>query len=120
VRAIPHGRKRNSLLLCLAQRNSKKAKQAQLVPSWDLLSFCSWESAYTTELANFEHHGDEGEVWFGEDSLYRILRWFDRHRHEVPLTSAILDIGELTLFLSDLANVVVKKKAAETGSPAST
>jgi len=53
-----------------------------------------WDDTYKCELANFaDNPDDEGEVWFGEDALYRALAWFDRNRDLVPLTAAILDLG---------------------------
>ncbi len=59
----------------------------------------SWDEAYAKELENFESHGDEGEVWFGEDALYRVLRWLDSHfdpqaESETNSSSpSILDLG---------------------------
>ena len=54
----------------------------------------SWDDTYKCELANFaDNPDDEGEVWFGEDALYRVLAWFDRNRDLVPLDAAILDLG---------------------------
>ncbi|XP_059093251.1 EEF1A lysine methyltransferase 2-like [Tigriopus californicus] len=52
-----------------------------------------WDATYATELKNFDDHGDEGEIWFGEDSLFRVLRWFDRNEDKVPKTAEILDLG---------------------------
>merc|ERR1712038_1680212 len=53
-----------------------------------------WDDTYKSELANFaDNPDDEGEVWFGEDALYRVLAWFDRNRDRVPLTAPILDLG---------------------------
>ncbi|KAL0808869.1 hypothetical protein ABMA28_012539 [Loxostege sticticalis] len=34
-----------------------------------------WQKAYTKEIANFEDHGDPGDVWFGEDSADRVITW---------------------------------------------
>lgn len=54
----------------------------------------SWDDTYKCELANFaDNPDDEGEIWFGEDALNRVLTWFDRNRDLVPLTAAILDLG---------------------------
>ncbi|KAI0749342.1 S-adenosyl-L-methionine-dependent methyltransferase [Daedaleopsis nitida] len=34
-----------------------------------------WDGVYSSELANFEDIGDEGEVWFGEDSVEKMVDW---------------------------------------------
>ncbi|KAF8339562.1 S-adenosyl-L-methionine-dependent methyltransferase [Cantharellus anzutake] len=34
-----------------------------------------WEEVYTRELRNFEEFSDEGEVWFGRDSVEKIVDW---------------------------------------------
>ncbi|KAI0719274.1 S-adenosyl-L-methionine-dependent methyltransferase [Cerioporus squamosus] len=34
-----------------------------------------WDDVYSSELANFEEIGDEGEVWFGEDSVEKMVDW---------------------------------------------
>lgn len=52
--------------------------------------FHSWDKSYDTELANFAHNGDEGEVWFGEDSLYKMLSWIDDHSDQIPKSASIL------------------------------
>jgi hypothetical protein len=36
---------------------------------------CSWDKAYEDELGNFTSHGVVGDVWFGEDIMYKIVRW---------------------------------------------
>jgi cyclopropane fatty-acyl-phospholipid synthase-like methyltransferase len=46
-------------------------------------------------LTNFgDNRDDEGEIWFGEDALYRVMAWFDRNTELVPPEkAAILDLG---------------------------
>ncbi|OSD06572.1 S-adenosyl-L-methionine-dependent methyltransferase [Trametes coccinea BRFM310] len=34
-----------------------------------------WDDVYSHELANFAEIGDEGEVWFGEDSVEKMVDW---------------------------------------------
>ncbi|KAK9859296.1 hypothetical protein WJX84_008982 [Apatococcus fuscideae] len=34
-----------------------------------------WESVYATELANLQSTGDEGEVWFGIETMQTMLSW---------------------------------------------
>ena len=62
------------------------------------LLFCnlylySWETAYSNENENYDKHGLEGEVWFGEESMDRIIRWLERNTDRVPFSSNILDLG---------------------------
>ncbi|XP_059050351.1 EEF1A lysine methyltransferase 2 [Achroia grisella] len=41
----------------------------------ELGTFDYWQKAYTTEIINYDEHGDPGEVWFGEDSAQRVIDW---------------------------------------------
>ncbi|KFO92110.1 Methyltransferase-like 10, partial [Buceros rhinoceros silvestris] len=50
-----------------------------------------WDAAYERELRTFEDMGDAGEIWFGEESMVRIIRWLEKQK--VPLDSSVLDIG---------------------------
>lgn len=34
-----------------------------------------WDKVYTREVGNFEEFGDIGEVWFGEDSVDKMITW---------------------------------------------
>jgi len=34
-----------------------------------------WDEVYERELTNFAEIGDEGEVWFGEDSVEKMVDW---------------------------------------------
>ncbi|KZT00797.1 S-adenosyl-L-methionine-dependent methyltransferase [Laetiporus sulphureus 93-53] len=34
-----------------------------------------WDNVYSSELSNFEEIGDEGEIWFGEDSVEKMVKW---------------------------------------------
>ncbi|KAF8638267.1 hypothetical protein AX17_002289 [Amanita inopinata Kibby_2008] len=51
-----------------------------------------WDDAYKKELANFEEIGDEGEIWFGTESLEKIVDWA---KVNVPPSNKapILEIG---------------------------
>ncbi|XP_023864403.1 EEF1A lysine methyltransferase 2 [Salvelinus sp. IW2-2015] len=50
-----------------------------------------WDDAYQRELQTFKDIGDVGEIWFGEESMDRVLRWMEKE--EIPEDAAILDIG---------------------------
>uniref|UniRef100_A0A6I8P0V4 EEF1A lysine methyltransferase 2 n=1 Tax=Ornithorhynchus anatinus TaxID=9258 RepID=A0A6I8P0V4_ORNAN len=51
----------------------------------------SWDTTYERELQAFREYGDTGEIWFGEESVTRLIRWLERRR--VPLDASVLDIG---------------------------
>ncbi|XP_061767652.1 EEF1A lysine methyltransferase 2 [Nerophis ophidion] len=50
-----------------------------------------WEDTYQRELETFKDIGDVGEIWFGEESMSRVLKWMDTAN--IPEDAAILDIG---------------------------
>jgi len=43
-----------------------------------------WDHVYEREVANFKESGDEGEVWFGEDSVEKMVDWV---LENVPVSS---------------------------------
>ncbi|KIK62996.1 hypothetical protein GYMLUDRAFT_222757 [Collybiopsis luxurians FD-317 M1] len=51
-----------------------------------------WDSVYARELVSFKEIGDEGEIWFGEDSVDKMVQWTANH---LPPTTnpTILEIG---------------------------
>ncbi|KZP25205.1 S-adenosyl-L-methionine-dependent methyltransferase [Athelia psychrophila] len=51
-----------------------------------------WDNVYDEELANFEELGDEGEIWFGEESVEKMVDWASEH---VPASEklSVLEIG---------------------------
>uniref|UniRef100_A0A1B6BZS1 Protein-lysine N-methyltransferase g.24743 n=2 Tax=Clastoptera arizonana TaxID=38151 RepID=A0A1B6BZS1_9HEMI len=51
-----------------------------------------WDVQYEREINNYNTHGDVGEVWFGEDSEYRIIRWL-KSCNRVDKSDSIVDIG---------------------------
>ncbi|XP_053452384.1 EEF1A lysine methyltransferase 2-like [Nycticebus coucang] len=50
-----------------------------------------WDAVYETELQTFREHGYTGEIWFGEESMNRLIRWM--RKHKIPLDASVLDIG---------------------------
>ncbi|KAM6956765.1 EEF1A lysine methyltransferase 2 [Aplochiton taeniatus] len=50
-----------------------------------------WDDAYKRELETFKDIGDVGEIWFGEESMSRILRWMNTTK--ISKNASILDIG---------------------------
>ncbi|KAF5327455.1 hypothetical protein D9619_004223 [Psilocybe cf. subviscida] len=51
-----------------------------------------WDNTYDEELANFEEIGDEGEIWFGSESVDKMVDWTVEN---VPPTAnaSILEVG---------------------------
>ncbi|XP_060027084.1 EEF1A lysine methyltransferase 2 isoform X2 [Erinaceus europaeus] len=65
-------------------------------------SSCPWDSVYERELQAFQEYGDMGEIWFGQESMARLIRWMQRHG--IPLDASVLDIGTGNgVFLTELA-----------------
>ncbi|EIE20666.1 S-adenosyl-L-methionine-dependent methyltransferase [Coccomyxa subellipsoidea C-169] len=56
-----------------------------------------WDETYALELDNLQEHGDEGEIWFGEDVMDMMVGWTEELVHrEYPSQAsdvAILDVG---------------------------
>ncbi|XP_053165514.1 EEF1A lysine methyltransferase 2 isoform X2 [Hemicordylus capensis] len=50
-----------------------------------------WDAVYEQELQFFKESGDAGEIWFGEESMARLIRWIEKQK--IPLNSSVLDIG---------------------------
>ncbi|XP_017287694.2 EEF1A lysine methyltransferase 2 [Kryptolebias marmoratus] len=77
-----------------------------------------WEETYQKELDTFKDIGDVGEIWFGEESMSRVLRWMDKAK--IPESAAILDIGTGNgAFLVELANCGYRNLTGIDYSPAS-
>lgn len=51
-----------------------------------------WDDFYENEIKNYSSHGDVGEVWFGEDSEFRILRWLKSSTIVSP-NDTVIDLG---------------------------
>ncbi|KAJ1564567.1 Methyltransferase-like protein 10 [Cladochytrium tenue] len=50
-----------------------------------------WDGVYDVEVANFEDHGDIGEIWFGEDVAEKMVDWVEDN---VPTRDTpTIDIG---------------------------
>ncbi|XP_004446710.2 EEF1A lysine methyltransferase 2 isoform X2 [Dasypus novemcinctus] len=61
-----------------------------------------WDAVYERELQTFQKYGDTGEIWFGEESMNRLIRWMEKHK--IPLDASVLDIGTGNgVFLVELA-----------------
>ncbi|KAL4064439.1 S-adenosyl-L-methionine-dependent methyltransferase [Scleroderma yunnanense] len=51
-----------------------------------------WDNVYQEEIQNFQDFGDEGEIWFGEDSIEKMVNWA---LENVPPKSdlSVLEVG---------------------------
>ncbi|KAI8334321.1 S-adenosyl-L-methionine-dependent methyltransferase [Chlamydoabsidia padenii] len=62
-----------------------------------------WDTVYDRENVNFKEMGDIGEVWFGEDSVERMVDWVVEHNQHRD--TSVLDLGcgngHLLLALAD-------------------
>ncbi|XP_030060599.1 EEF1A lysine methyltransferase 2 isoform X2 [Microcaecilia unicolor] len=77
------------------------SESEQLFPPSRLGTKEYWDDAYKRELQTFQECGDYGEVWFGEESISRLIRWLKKQK--IPLDTAILDIGTGNgMFLTEL------------------
>ncbi|EJU04883.1 S-adenosyl-L-methionine-dependent methyltransferase [Dacryopinax primogenitus] len=60
-----------------------------------------WDGVYQREIGSFHEIADEGEVWFGEDVLQKMIDWALENVPPTPDSPYILDIGTgngVTLF----------------------
>ena len=54
-----------------------------------------WEKCYDVEIKNYKSHKtDTGEVWFGEDSMLRIVTWIMKNEELISMDDAIVDLGK--------------------------
>ena len=53
------------------------------------------ENIYKLEVKNLKEMGDEGEVWFGEDAMYRMIKYLEKmvERDLVEQECSIIDLG---------------------------
>lgn len=62
------------------------------LPSSKLGTIEHWNEVYEKELADFEDIGDEGEIWFGEHTLKKLVGWLENNKC-VGKDFNVLDIG---------------------------
>ncbi|CAH0731177.1 unnamed protein product, partial [Brenthis ino] len=65
-------------------------EDSELDPS-ELGTHKYWQQAYAKEIINFEKHGDPGDIWFGEDSALRVIKWICKCG--VEKDEPIIDLG---------------------------
>ncbi|KAK7072156.1 Methyltransferase-like protein 10 [Halocaridina rubra] len=62
------------------------------LPSSELGTIEYWDMTYKRDVMNFKSHGDLGEIWFGEESMERILNWMLKSEEITP-EGSVLDVG---------------------------
>ncbi|KAG5831170.1 EEF1A lysine methyltransferase 2 [Anguilla anguilla] len=50
-----------------------------------------WDDVYQRDLRTYKDIGDVGEIWFGEESMHRVIKCL--RKENVPADAAVLDIG---------------------------
>ncbi|KAN0062389.1 Protein-lysine N-methyltransferase efm4 [Thecaphora frezii] len=82
---------------------SLQADEGEPLPESKLGTKAHWDSVYAREVDTFEEIGEEGEVWFGEDAVMRMIRHLEKHytdeavvaqrEEEGASAPTILDLG---------------------------
>ncbi|PWY98483.1 Metallo-hydrolase/oxidoreductase [Testicularia cyperi] len=82
----------------ITAEESKTADEA--LPESKLGTKQHWDSVYEREVANFNELGEEGEVWFGEDAVMRMIKYLERYYTETNAgfdsesnPPTVLDVG---------------------------
>ncbi|EIM20569.1 S-adenosyl-L-methionine-dependent methyltransferase [Wallemia mellicola CBS 633.66] len=63
------------------------------LPSSKLGTKEHWDEVYEREVENFEEIGEEGEVWFGEDSVEKMIDWALDNVPSEESGPTVLDMG---------------------------
>ncbi len=50
-----------------------------------------WQESYSNEINNYKSHGDVGDIWFDEDSQFRVITWMIKN--DINPQSKIIDLG---------------------------
>ncbi|KAI8834128.1 hypothetical protein BC829DRAFT_493841 [Chytridium lagenaria] len=84
----------------------------------------SWDKVYQREVNNFEEHGDIGEIWFGEDSVEKMMDWaslgytslvgVDYSSHSVDLAIKVADEQQRSNNIGTLDAISLAANSAET------
>lgn len=66
----------------------------------------SWDQHYKREVSNFAECNDIGEVWFGEDSAFKMVRWIERNVEDTSARIADLGCGNAHLLFELVRRMV--------------
>ncbi|EOR00435.1 N-lysine methyltransferase see1 [Wallemia ichthyophaga EXF-994] len=67
--------------------------QVEDLPSSRLGTKEHWDDVYEREVNNFEEIGEEGEIWFGEDSVEKMVDWALDNATPEESGPSVLDMG---------------------------
>ncbi|EST07819.1 Methyltransferase domain protein [Kalmanozyma brasiliensis GHG001] len=66
----------------------------EALPESKLGTKSHWDAVYAREVTNFHDIGEEGEVWFGEDTVMRMIRFLETYYTDNPCSApTVLDLG---------------------------
>ncbi|XP_058800931.1 EEF1A lysine methyltransferase 2 isoform X2 [Phymastichus coffea] len=63
------------------------------LPSSELGTREYWDKAYSLEIENYKDHGDVGEIWFGEESGTKVVRYIEDNLKLFKEDDRIMDLG---------------------------
>jgi len=71
------------------------AESVEMIAASKLGTKEHWENVYQRENQNFQENGDEGEVWFGEDAMNRMVKFLDKMVEEnlIQNNDPVVDLG---------------------------
>ncbi|KAJ8250303.1 hypothetical protein COCON_G00222250 [Conger conger] len=81
---VPHGNQDTT-------KNYEEQDLEQDFRSSELGTKQYWDGAYQRELRTYKDIGDVGEIWFGEESMNRLIKFL--RKENVETDAAILDVG---------------------------
>lgn len=71
-----------SIPISSSSPNITKEGEAEALPESKLGTKQHWDEVYEREVSNFNEIGEEGEVWFGEDAVMRMIKFLEKYYTE--------------------------------------
>lgn len=70
-----------SVSIPISSSSSSAAKnvEGEALPESKLGTKQHWDEVYEREVTNFNEIGEEGEVWFGEDAVMRMIKFLEKY-----------------------------------------
>lgn len=54
-----------------------------------------WENHYNDELNNYKNSGVIGDIWFDEESQFRVINWLLKLKDVFKFEHSIIDVGKV-------------------------